>query len=249
MRFLWVLFLAPILSFASDKILILIIASNNFPVYEKLQEQWRSYMDSDPEHIKVYFLKGDPDLATPHRFEQDTIWIRTTEGYVPQSAGIINKTILALEALSPRLSEFQYVLRTNLSSFYVFPRLLKYVHKLPKTRCYSASPLYPGSEIGSGCGFLISSDVARLLAKNKNKFLGRVDLEDDQLIGRFLKRRKIPLLPHARCDFSDLESFLNQRDHIPQDVFHFRVKTVFENRLVHDIFIHSELLKMFYGVP
>ena len=40
------------------KVLVLIITSDNLPVYPKLQKVWKSYMHSDPEHIEAYFIRG-----------------------------------------------------------------------------------------------------------------------------------------------------------------------------------------------
>lgn len=225
---------------------MLIIASDQFPVYKRLQQGWVSYMGTDPEHIEAYFVRGDPHLNVPFKIKDRTIWIRTEEGWPPHHPGIINKTILAMEAFAPRLSEFSYILRTNLSSFYVFPRLLAYVQSLPKTRCYSATPIHPGHSIGSGAGFLLSSDLACLLIDNKQEFLDRVGLEDDQLIGQFLNRQGVSLIAHPRCDFLDLESFYRQRETLPSDVFQFRVKTDDADRFVQDVFIHAALFKTFY---
>lgn len=45
--------------------------------------------------------------------------------------GILNKTVKGLEFLQPCFSDFDYILRTNLSSFYVFPKLLNFLHQAP----------------------------------------------------------------------------------------------------------------------
>ncbi len=59
---------------ALGKTLLIIIASDNVPVYQYFQQSWRSYMHSDPEHIEAYFLKGDPDLPVPVLIDKDIIW-------------------------------------------------------------------------------------------------------------------------------------------------------------------------------
>ncbi len=246
MRFVFLLLLFPLCGFCADKILILIIASDQFPVYKRLHASWERYMDSDPEHIEAYFVRGDPDLDRAFKIEGHTIWTKTAEGWPPHHPGIINKTILSMKAFEPRLKEFQYVLRTNLSSFYVFPRLLDYVRTLPEVGCYSAAPIHPNASIGSGAGFLLSSDVAQLLIAHEAEFLGQVGTEDDMLVGKFLERHHIPLIAHARCDFLDLESFYKQRENLPENVFQFRVKTGDQDRFVHDSLIHSALWKVFY---
>lgn len=161
MLFLFFFISMPTFCERNLRVLVLIIASDQFPVYVELQKIWQSYIHSDPEHIETYFIRGDPNLPTSYEIKNDIIWSKTDEGWSPASAGIINKTVLSLEAMLPRLHEFDYILRTNLSSFYVFPRLLKFLETLPKKRCYAGSNTGGDSPIASGCGFIISPDVAK----------------------------------------------------------------------------------------
>jgi hypothetical protein len=227
------------------KVLVLIIASDQFPVYVELQKIWRSYMHLDPKHIEAYFIKGDEHLPTTTRIEGDIIWSKTSDGWIPASGGILNKTILSLEMMLPRIYEFDYIIRTNLSSFYIFPRLLKFLKTLPKTRCYCGSHIGDG-KTGSGCGFILSPDLIKGLVENKRNFWNITNTGDDVAIGKFLHRQGIRLLPQKRMDFFSLSDWYNKGS-IPQDVFQFRVKNdQYALRLVDDIFIQSELLRMFY---
>lgn len=227
------------------KILVLIIASDQFEVYRELQNIWRSYMHLDPEHIEAYFIKGDENIPSVTMVQDDIIWSKTSDGWIPASAGILNKTILSLEMMMPRMHEFDYVLRTNLSSFYVFPRLVEFLRTLPKKQCYCGSHIGDG-RTGSGCGFIISSDVAELLVYNKHQFLNVTHVEDDIAIGDFLNANGIGLLPQERMDFYSLADWHNKGP-IANDIFQFRIKNPHELRLAHDIFIHKELFKLFYG--
>jgi hypothetical protein len=231
------------------KVLVLIIASDQYPLYTELQEHWRSYMHYDPEHVEAYFIKGDVNLDCPYKIENDIIWSRTDEGWPPQSAGIINKTIYSLEAMQPRLHEFDYVLRTNLSSFYNFPNLLKALENLPRKNCLFASTFAEGYI--SGSGFIMSTDVVQKLIKGKKKFIDRKEF-DDVLIGQYLKRKKVPIITHSRVDLLTFNDWLNVD--IPEDAFHFRIKM--EDRdaprvkncegMSEEIYIHQKLLEKYY---
>lgn len=231
------------------KVLVLIIASDQYPLYTELQEHWRSYMHYDPAHVEAYFIKGDPNLDCPYKIEKDIIWSRTDEGWPPQSAGIINKTIYSLEAMLPRMDEFDYVLRTNLSSFYNFPNLLKALKTLPRTNCLFGSTFTEG--FVSGSGFIMSTDVVKKLVKGKKKLIDHKEF-DDVLIGQYLKRKKVPLIPHSRVDLLAFDDWLNVK--IPEDAFHFRIKM--ENRdaprvknhdgMSDEIYIHQKLLEKYY---
>lgn len=228
-----------------NKILVLIIASDDQPVYVKFQQIWRSYMHLDPEHVEVYFMKSDPDLPTDSEIVDDTIYIKGNESIIP---GIIQKTLASMELFQSRLNEFDYVLRTNLSSFYVFPRLLNFLKLLPTERCYCG--VIGGGEIGyvSGAGFLLSPDLVKILIDGKEIIVEDPD-NDDVAIGHYLNNFNIPLLSANRQDFLSLHSWLLNKDYISPNIFHFRVKQ--ENpalREYEDIFIQSALLKKFYNI-
>ncbi len=231
----------------SPRLLILILASDQSPTYRELQNVWRTYMHSNPTQIKAYFLKGDPELSSTIEIRDDTIWSKTQEGLIQESAGIINKTILSLEALLPRCQEFDYVLRTNLSSFYIFPRLLEFLKTLPKQGCYAGSPLWPKSQMASGSGFILSMDLVQMLVKEKGQFLGNRSVEDDLLIGRFFHQQHIPLHAHERMDFLNLHDWNQSKEKIPSHIFQIRIKTPEQNRLIHDSYIQYKLLHQFYG--
>lgn len=231
------------------KILVLIIASDQLPVYVLSQDIWRAYMHLDPLHVEAYFIKADHNLSSLYEIRGDIIWSRATEGFIPQSAGILNKTLLSMQAMMPRLHEFDYVLRTNLSSFYVFPRLLEYLKTLPDKGCYSALRI-GGTEIGSGAGFILSTDLVRLLVDHKDELWDHAEVEDDLVIGRFLNSFGIKLIPHDRMDFPSLPAWRRKSKRISPKVFQFRVKSDNEKfRKSHEIYIQKCLLEMFYNIP
>ncbi len=240
------------------KVLVLIIASDNTKAYIELQKIWRSYMNSDPEHFEVYFIRGNPELSQPYLIEGNDLFVKTEEGYQP---GIVNKTILSMEALRPRLKEFDFVLRTNLSSFYVFPELIKFVMKLPKERSYSGVSMYLPADrrpkfgtiyFVSGAGFLLSSDLVEMLLDGKEEISKlSAELPDDVLIGFFFQQRKIPHIPADRADIFSLEQWITKKDKIPSDSFHFRAKSHGNQRSPEESFeeeisVNRELLKHFY---
>jgi len=229
------------------KVLVLIIASDNQPVYLELQKLWRSYMHQDRKHIEAYFIKGDPSLSSEYAIRGDTIWSKTVENMVP---GIFNKTLLSMEAMADRRGEFDYVIRTNLSSFYIFPRLLQFLKTLPTERCYCSYPLYAEDicVYGSGAGIILSSDVAEKMVRLK-KLLFQVSnpVADDTLIGLYCVMAGIDLIPSPRLDIPSLEAWNAVKDNIPQDTFHIRAKNLDERlRAKDEVYVYSQLVKLFY---
>ncbi len=233
------------------KILVLAVASDDKPYYKELQKVWRSYMDYDPEHVEAYFVKADPRLSSLYKIEDHTIWAKAETSVTP---GIADKTILAMEAMIPRIKEFDFIVRTNLSSFFVFPRLLEFMKTLPKTGCYHAcenkilqgggKPYIP---FGSGACFILSPDLVEMIVRNKNELLGST-IVDDVLFGWFCHYSKIPLIIATRMDILDMPTWLTLKNYLPENQYHFRLKNNSEHlRLTHEVQVHKELAKMFYG--
>jgi hypothetical protein len=255
--------LVSIQAFADDgqkarepKVLVLIIASDGLEAYKELQNIWKSYMDSDPEHFEAYFIRGNPQLVPACEIEGQNLTVKSIESYVP---GILHKTVLSMEAMMPRLSEFDFVLRTNLSSFYVLPRLLDFVKKLPKKRCYCGVQLHLNDipnfgrvNFISGAGILLSTDLVELLVKEKESlFAIENELPDDMLLGVFFQRHAAHSIPAERTDFPSVASWLEHKDRIAETDFHFRAKSNYllrspQESFADELFINRQLLYMFY---
>lgn len=228
------------------KVLVLIIANDDKEYYLEEQKIWRSYMHLDREHVEAYFIKASPDLEQPYLVVEDEIWSKTLENYVP---GILNKTILSMEALLPRLDEFDYVLRTNLSSFYYFPKLLDFLKRLPPTECYSAVIGQHNGKFGSGAGFILSPDLVKLLINYKEKLLDTTSFPDDVVIGRFFLQHNIGIIPAKRLDFSSRSAFIKHRNQKLSKHYHFRLKHDQEHlRNTEEVYLQKTLTEMFYGV-
>ncbi len=233
------------------KLLVLITASDDLPVYEKEQQIWRSYMHLDPLHIQAFFMKANPDLPSACEIQGDIIWCRTADTLLP---GVLIKTISSLELLSSGINgfDFDYVLRTNLSSFYFFPLLLEFLKTLPKSGCYCARPGQLGHDgkgeinFGSGAGFILSKDLAQMLVQAKSELLVSNEY-DDVTIGAFFHSNNIGLIPAENIEFNSLDLWLDAKDRIPVDIFHFRCKNNNPDlRISHEVYILDELLNRFY---
>lgn len=221
------------------KILVLIIASDQDQLYRNLQVMWKTYMHYDPKHVEAYFIKGDENLSVPWIITDDVIWSKTQETWRP---GILNKTILSMEAMLPRIREFDYIIRTNLSSFYVFPRLLQFLSSCPRSNFYGGSDAAPS--IGSGCGFILSPDLVELLVQNKQKFMNDSSHNDDMLIGIFLRDRGIKLHYHHRVAFPTPALWENYLNNFHDNFFHFRLKGPDHE---YEIYLYAKLINMFYA--
>lgn len=143
------------------KLLVFAIATHD-PVMDKFAQIFKMYMNSRP-WIKSYLLYGN---SNHFRVEGEEIHFPVVETFIP---GILHKTLWAFRwALEEKL-EFDYILRANLSSFWILDRLYNYLSKMPLTRTiisHKEYPITPG-DVGmmNGSGMFFSRDVIEYLAK------------------------------------------------------------------------------------
>ena len=187
---------------------MLIIASDNLAIYKEEEKIWRSYMHSCPEHVEAYFIRGNPKLKRSSIVVDDIIWSQTKENVLP---GILNKTILSLQHFLPRLQDkFDFVVRTNLSSFYVLPRLIAFARTLPRKNCYrgpvhSSKTLCGGLDWAAGYGMIISSDLAYKMAKTDFLINYNIGVQDDLVIALFLRNHYgITPVSHSHINIHDI---------------------------------------------
>lgn len=103
------------------KIIILIIASGG-DGYDQFKEYWRLYMNRF-SGVRSFFIYSDPTILADMHVTNDSISHRSVESLRP---GILYKTIAAMSVCSA-LFKYDYIMRTNLSSFIHIPRLLMYL--------------------------------------------------------------------------------------------------------------------------
>jgi hypothetical protein len=228
----------------SPRILVLILASDTDPVYCAFQIMWRQYMNLNP-NIRAYFYKGHPDITQPAFLSDDnTLLIKIHDNFET----CYEKTLRAFEYFSGDLDKYDFVFRTNLSSFVYFPHYLEFCKSLPKTNCCAAfigTRSEDGLKFPAGAGFTLSPDIIkRLLAERP-----QLEIQDDVTIGRALQKWGIPILNAPRIDILTEEMFqiLNTINNQNKNVFHFRLKNV-EGKRELDISSYLKLLKLYYGI-
>ena len=113
------------------RLLVLVIA-NHDPVYDAHWSSWRQTMVGRHPSVDVYFLVGNPSQAEAVVVDEATrcVSIRVEETLIP---GITIKTIEGLRWMVEHRRDVGYthVLRTNMSSVWHWPRLLKRLPVVP----------------------------------------------------------------------------------------------------------------------
>jgi hypothetical protein len=171
-------------------------------VYYKLHKQWIRYMNSNP-NIQCFFITLTPNITSEFLIDGNTLWIKGTESYVP---GIYEKTIKALK-ICLELSDAQYFIRTNLSSFWIFDRLISFLTNASKENYISSGHVCELENIHGphGSNFIMSRDVAEKFSSDfdiseKSKF------PDDIVFGLLCKKYDLIIQKYEWCVSTHIEN-------------------------------------------
>ncbi len=229
--------------------LIILIIDSDDPVYTVHRATWRQYMNSDPEILSL-FLRCSPACEQPQLdMSANTLTFKGTESLVP---GILQKTLDGFEYCLRQFS-FEHILRTNISSFFVFPLLKNNIlHSIPQALCYAGVRInnHYNTDFVSGAGFYISPDIAHRLVQNRGACPAH--LPDDVAVGYFLTRTEDTPICSLPTQFDFV--FDTDMDHdseklaeaAARNAYHFRIKNMYD-RLRFDTHYMRLLLKTYYN--
>jgi hypothetical protein len=222
------------------KILCLILASDTAPEHVQFQALWRRFMNKH-RTVDCYFYKAHPDLQQPTFLADQTLWIQMNDNLNT----VYDKTLRAFEFFLPKLHEYDFVYRSNLSTLVSFQHMLDFCNDLPKTNCCAAVvggilPSTPQSERDSrnfpysfpgGNGFLLSCDLVKRLVEDKEP----LNTQDDVTIGNALRRWGIRIHEFVRPDLLEDHTWIvnnhellqpQERNMTPKKImFTYRFKT------------------------
>lgn len=186
------------------KTIILVIASRS-EIYDKIINyywiKFIKFINKINNNIKIYLVFGnDVNIDDFSIIKNNIIVANMKETYIP---GILEKTVFGFEYIEDNM-EYDYIFRTNLSSFIVHNNFQKFIEKLPNDNCYSGCKMILSKndqyykfiedkdkekEITyvSGAGIVFSKDIIKYIIANSNKLNKKVI--DDVALGILLKER------------------------------------------------------------
>ncbi len=236
------------------KLIFLILDSDNEPVYDYNRHIWRQYMNTNPD-ILCMFIKYDNKLPNDVKYVQElnTLYIKGEEKY--ECKAIYMKTLCALKYIDANFN-YKYVIRTNLSSFWIFGELLEYLDQRQygkylmgwlvnnKTDC--------DNPFISGTGIIIPKNVVPLIFNHTEPKYCMDDIE----ISEFYRSRKIEIICARRklhnfvCKFefnsiTNIDLKLKEIKNLK--IVYFRVKST-DNREINDKYCLDQLLKTYYNI-
>lgn len=189
----------------NKKILVLVLCSRNYLSKISSSSQrdiWGKY----EKKIKFFHFVGKVDKKNGevnyiNKNNESYLLLNVDDGY----SSIAQKTLLALEDVYSRF-DFDFIFRTNTSSYINVNRLEKFISDNEKILEYCGKKLITenGDTIASGAGFFLSRKNVELLLKKRNYF--EESLPDDVAIARLLKRFNIHPNESPRTDLKGVPS-------------------------------------------
>ena len=239
---------------------ILVLASQVSPLDEMFKRVWVAYMTTEPA-IKVLFVYGsrnDSSIDHMSKMPYDLYYENIPDTYpVP-----IAKVLEAFKSIEHQY-EYDFLVRTNLSTFWNLRALLEHLDSLPGKLCYAGDgPLPPSLPIEqryylSGTDTIVNRHMITAIVRHAAEYpawASRLDPEDS-MMGEFFHKTLGAGLTSAGPYFMEhyttenlQEIHMDIRNAEQQNKTHFRVKTRGGDRLQLDTFIMKNLLRHHYDI-
>lgn len=221
------------------QIIFLIISSNDHPIYNLMKNIINIYCEKmkliySLKHFFVEF-KEDMDENNDIILEKNILFIKGKESIIP---GILIKTKKALNYINSNYT-FDYIIRTNLSSFWNIPRLFELSNNFEDTNFASGIIIF--NHFISGTGIILSKDISIELEKINES----ITIHDDVGISNYLNQ----ITKLKPINETEMYYLINKKTFIPNDIsniLYFRIKT--EGDRIYDGESFKELAKKIYNI-
>lgn len=206
----------------TPKILILVLAHKgqtyNNIIENGIKKTWGSRKHPN---IDIYYYYGD---SIDNSIIDNEIHVNIPESF----SNIGLKTIAAFKLIDLQL-QYDYVFRTNVSSYINQELLFNLVKTLPKNDVLAAVVGETnGIKFPSGAGFLLSRDLVQYIIQNENKW-DHTHM-DDVALGLLFKDRTI--IPLDRRDYTDsYNNMLSDLESTYQNHYHYRCKVDYNRNI------------------
>jgi hypothetical protein len=193
-------------------------------------------MNSDSD-IDCYFLECDPKTNQPYVCD-NTFYTNGDETH----SNIFKKTIDSISFFDP--NKYDYIVRTNLSSVYIFSELKHHVSTLKTHDVYTGViGTHDSIKFVSGSGMIMTPDVANILTRIKDSDHD-IDAADDVMIGYILNKYGIQPSLSPRLDIGSINTVMEYKT--DQTLFkehvHYRLKCT--SSVYDELYIRTEVMKL-----
>jgi len=215
------------------KILISILAYNDNSIYSKLEQTIRNtWGKNTPENVDLIFYYGD---STNDHLINDKLYLNIKEKY----ENISHKTLKMYQFVEKSF-EFDYIFRTNLSSYVYINELINFIKDKPKNNFFCGVQGYSKKhkiKYISGSGYFLSRNLVKLIVEKSNQW--DLNVIDDLALSKLMQQNNIPLINGKRIDIND-----KKIGNINIKNYHYRCKNVkdrnFDNIIMEKIYKNHE---------
>ena len=230
--------------------IILVLASDNEPIYKAFKKIQETYMNENPL-VKFFFVYGAG--TTFERQEYDLVYDDIKETH--WAPWMTMKVIRAFEYIDSNFA-YDYLIRTNLSTFWDLSLLLERLDTLPKNNCLSGRlGLFPPPFV-TGTSMIISDDLIPLIIKDQqlvNISYEKYVAEDRMISEVFTNHCNVPIIQSdqhivifenvQKFNYDEILKIIQQRIINRHD--HFRLKNMYDRQI--DIEIAKLLCQVIYN--
>jgi hypothetical protein len=182
------------------RIIFLIIYSENLEQYKEMRRMSEMYYSIFP-NINYFYIQFKNDIENDIYLEHDLIF-QGTESFVP---GIYIKSVKALQYINQNFN-YDFVIRTNLSSFWHMNNLFELLNSVP---IHGYAGGYGHQGFLSGTGIIMSKDVGYTIAHSNDQS----NLMDDIVISNIIQANG-----YSMINVTDYKwCYLIQGNHQPVD--------------------------------
>lgn len=195
-------------SFTNNISFVNLVLYSNEEHYNKMYELTNKYY-SKFSNVKTIYYKFDENIVNDYELRKNILHIKGKETYIP---GILDKTIKAFQYIIDNNYNFDYVIRSNISTIVDFNLLTLYLQETPiqfgggLKNGVTSDKNHPDLEnliFASGTSIILSKTTLKELLNKKHHI--RNDLIDDVSIGvlmrDYLQNIKQHYIPENRFIF------------------------------------------------
>lgn len=223
------------------KILILVLSYNSPPFDTLMRTQQETFDSVEVEGVRtVYYHGGISDnypgcQHIPVAINSMQLGFKITDEYY-RMAGKFQEALKFTQDW-----EYDYIFRSNSSSYISKPALVEFAKTLPIEKLYAGWTIVDSEDHGrlavSGAGIWLSRDTAEIL---RNEIDENFEMEEDVYCSRILRKNGITAIDDkSRYDVN------SDHDYIPLDRYHYRFKGPTGNRLIdaHNmVMLHKKII-------
>lgn len=216
------------------------ISSNDLPCYKIMRDIARKYFGLFEDKIKIFFIELKTDMECDVYEKDDYIYVKGEESIKP---GIYKKTIKSIEYINKHY-EYDYLIRTNLSSFWNLNKVLELKPLLPRENFCGG--IINCHEFISGTGIMISKDTCHNLVN-----LGIIESSDydDVHISKCLKDDLKLKFTYVTDFHYTIKYYVDNLSHLSNDdenILYYRIKNQNDRNI--DVVLFDLLCKHVYNI-